>query len=405
VLQNVIVIGASLAGLRAAETFRTDGYDGGLTVVGAEAHLPYDRPPLSKQVLAGAWEPDRIALRKPDAYADLALDLRLGTLAVALDASARTVTLDTGEVLTYDGIVIATGASPRHLPAQPDLAGIHVLRSLDEALSLRADLDASPGHVVVIGAGFIGMEVAATARQRGLAVTVLEGLPAPLVRGLGARLGHAVASVHTRNGVDLRLRTGVAGFAGGDRVEAVLLDDGTRVPADVVVVGIGVAPATHWLTDSGLEVRDGVVCDATLAAGPPGVYAAGDVARFPHELVGAEVRIEHWTAAAEMGAAAAKNLLATASGGVGTAYATVPFVWSDQFDARIQLLGRAGEHDDVEIVHGSETDSRFVALYGRAGRLTAVLGVSMPRRVMPFRNLLASRASWDEALAFAAQQV
>lgn len=402
-LQDVIVIGASLAGLRVAETLRTDGYDGRLTLVGAEPHLPYDRPPLSKKLLAGEWEPDRVALRKPTAYGDLDLDLRLGVRATALDLATRTVTLTDGDVLPFGGAVIATGAAPRRLPGQPELAGVHVLRTLDDALALRADLEAGPSRVVVIGAGFIGLEVAATARQRGLEVTVLEGLPAPLVRGLGARLGHAVAAVHTRNGVELRLRTGVAGFAGTDRVEAVLLDDGTRVTADVVVVGIGVAPETSWLVGSGLDVRDGVVCDATLAAAP-GVYAAGDVARFRHELLGEEVRIEHWTAAAEMGAAAARNLLATAAGGPGVPYATVPFVWSDQFDARIQLLGRAGDGDDVQVVHGSETEGRFLALYSRAGRLTAALGVSMPRLVMPYRALLAERASLKDAVTFAAQQ-
>jgi NADPH-dependent 2,4-dienoyl-CoA reductase/sulfur reductase-like enzyme len=400
---NVIVVGASLAGLRAAETLRTEGFDGVVTLVGAEAHLPYDRPPLSKQLLAGTWEPERVALRQPSAWEPLGLDLRLGTRAVALELDARAVVLADGERLPFDGLVLATGAAPRRLPNQPALAGVHVLRTLDDALALRADLSLA-SHLVVIGAGFIGLEVAATARARGLAVTVVEALPAPLVRGLGARMGHALAAVHSDHGVDVRLRAGVAGFVGTDRVEGVRLDDGTTVPADVVVVGIGVQAATGWLEGSGLELRDGIVCDATLAAGPPGVYAAGDVARIPHALLGEEVRIEHWTNAAEHGALAARNLLATAAGGTGRAYDAVPFVWSDQFDARLQILGRSGGDDDVEIVHGSVDERRFLALYGRRGRLTAALGVSVPRLVMPFRKLLAERASWDEAVAFARTQ-
>jgi NADPH-dependent 2,4-dienoyl-CoA reductase/sulfur reductase-like enzyme len=403
-LHEVVVVGASLAGLRAAETLRTDGYDGHLTVIGAESHRPYDRPPLSKKLLAGAWEPPRIALRSEESFGDLNVDWRLGVEATGLDVSAHAVHLDDGSRLPYDGLILATGAAPRRLPQQPDLAGIHVLRTLDDSLGLRSEFDALPQRVVVIGAGFIGLEVAATARERGLAVTVIEPLPAPLVRGLGARLGHALGRLHSSRGVDLRLRTGVAGFRGGDRVEAVILDDGTSIAADVVVVGIGVQPATAWLEGSGLEVRDGVVCDSTLAAGPPGVYAAGDVARFHHALLDAEVRIEHWTNASEHGAAAAKNLLASAAGGQGEPFGTVPFVWSDQFDARIQVLGRPGADDDVEVVHGHEDEAKFLALFSEHGRLTAAVGVSLPRLLMPFRNLLAQRASLQEAVAFAAQQ-
>jgi NADPH-dependent 2,4-dienoyl-CoA reductase/sulfur reductase-like enzyme len=204
--------------------------------------------------------------------------------------------------------------------------------------------------------------------------------------------------------VDVRLGVGVAGFDGHRRVEAVRLADGTAIAADVVVVGVGVAPATGWLEDSGLELRDGVVCDATLAAGAHGVFAAGDLARWPNLLYGEEMRVEHWTNAAEQGAVAARNLLAVAAGGEGEPYAPVPFFWSDQYDARIQFLGRASGDDDVEVVHGSVDEERFLALYGRDGRLRGAFGLNLPRLVMPYRKLLAARASWDEALALASSQ-
>jgi NADPH-dependent 2,4-dienoyl-CoA reductase/sulfur reductase-like enzyme len=404
-LRHVVVIGASLAGLRAAETLRTDGYDGRLTIVGAEDHLPYDRPPLSKKVLAGDWEPDRIQLRKEHEYQDLEFDLRLGTHAESLDAEARSVRLTDGDAIAYEGLIVATGALPRRLPGQRIVPGLFELRSLDDSLALRAALEAGPHRVVVIGAGFIGAEVAATARGRGLDVTLVEALPQPLVRGLGPQVGAAFANLHRAHGVDVRLGVGVDAIEGEDAVERVRLSDGSVVEAEVVVVGIGVAPATAWLEGSGLELRDGVVCDADLAAGPPGVYAAGDLVRWPNGAFdGEEMRIEHWTNAAEQGAAAARNLLAWAGGLPATPYAPVPFFWSDQYDARIQSLGRVDAGDDVEVVHGSLDEPPFLALYGRHGRLRGVVGVSLPRLVMPYRKHLANGLSWDDALGFARQQ-
>jgi NADPH-dependent 2,4-dienoyl-CoA reductase/sulfur reductase-like enzyme len=255
----------------------------------------------------------------------------------------------------------------------------------------------------VIGAGFIGLEVAATAAQLGCPVTVLEGAAAPLVRGLGATMGQAVAAVHARHGVDVRCNVAVSGIVGeARRVRGVRLGDGELVAADVVVVGIGVAPATGWLAGSGLELRDGVVCDATLRAADR-VYAAGDCARWPNQLFGPgesgeEMRVEHWTNAAEQGAAAATNLLAELGGAPGVPYAPVPFFWSDQFDSRIQFVGRAHGDDDVEVIAGDPANGApFAAMYGHAGRLRGVLGVNLPKLVMPFRRLLAGRASWAAA--------
>ena len=401
-MDRIVVVGASLAGLWACESLRGDGYAGTITLIGAETHQPYDRPPLSKALLQGNLEAERIVLRKPDDLATLNLDMRLGTIAVALDARQRTVTLQSGEVLAADGVVIATGSAPRPLPGQPDLAGVTMLRTLADSLALRRRLADHP-RVVVIGAGFIGLEVAATAAQSGCAVTVLEGAPAPLMRGLGAEMGEVVARVHARNGVEVRCGVQVAGIEGSEgRVTGVRLGSREVVAADVVVVGIGVAPATEWLEGSGLEIRDGVVCTDALRAAP-GIYAAGDCARWVNNLFGdsgEEMRVEHWSNAAEQGSAAAKNLLAELGGAATTPYAPVPFFWSDQFDSRIQFVGRAHGDDEVRLIAG-DVDGKFVAMYGYGGRLRGVLGVGMPKPVMRMRKLLGERASWDDAVAYA----
>lgn len=395
--RRIVVVGASLAGLRAVEELRRLGFDGALTLVGAEPHLPYDRPPLSKEFLLGELEPAALALRRQP-YDDLDLDLRLGVRAAALDLGGRRVRLDDGGTLPYDRLVIATGASPRRLPGQPELPGIHVLRTLDDAVALRADLDRSP-RVVVVGAGFIGAEVAATCRRRGLEVTVLEALPTPMVRGLGPVLGATLAAMHRDHGVDLRCGVGVEGFEGHDRVTAVRLDDGTVVESDVVVVGVGAAPATDWLADSGLALDDGVVCDASLCAAP-GVVAAGDVARWPNPAFdGLPMRLEHWTNATEQGVAAAARALATDD--TAEPFASVPFVWSDQYDVKIQVAGHVRGDDRVEVVDGSLEERRFVAIFERGGRLTGAVAFSRPRLLMQFRRLIAARASFEEALAFA----
>jgi 3-phenylpropionate/trans-cinnamate dioxygenase ferredoxin reductase subunit len=397
-LDRVVVVGASLAGLRATETLRRDGYDGRLVVVGAEAHLPYDRPPLSKQLLAGEVDADDIALRRAS-YDELDLEFRLGTRAVALDLGAGEVELDDGDRVGFDGVVLATGSAPRVLPNTPDLDGLFVLRTLDDALAIRARLDGSP-RVVVVGAGFIGSEVAATCRLRGLDVTVLEALPAPLVRGLGPVLGAVCGELHRDHGVDLRLGVGVAGFDGHGRVERVRLDDGSAIDADVVVVGVGVAPVTDWLEGSGLTIDNGVVCDESLVAAP-GVVAAGDVTRWPNPLFDGELmRLEHWTNASDMGVAAARRLL-NETGAEPEPFAPVPFVWSDQYDRKIQTAGHFRGDDEMVVVHGSLEERRFVALFGRAGRLVGVLGFSMPAKLMQYRRLIAERASFADALEHA----
>jgi NADPH-dependent 2,4-dienoyl-CoA reductase/sulfur reductase-like enzyme len=398
--RGIVVVGASLAGLRAAETLRREGYDGRLVLVGAESHLPYDRPPLSKELLAGEWEPEQIALRKQP-YDDLELDLRLGRRATRLDVAERVVELDDdGERLAFDGLVVATGARPRTLPGTPGLDGIFVLRTLDDCLAIRARLDRRP-RVVVIGAGFIGSEVAATCRGRGLDVTVLEMLATPLERAVGPVVGDACGRLHRDYGVDLRCGVKVAGFEGTERVERVRLADGSTIDADVVVVGVGVVPETRWLDDSDLALDDGVVCDETCLAAP-GIVAAGDIARWPNPLFdGEHMRVEHWTNATEQGVAAARRLLVEDATSA-EAFAPVPFVWSDQYDVKIQVVGSIRGEDEVALADGSLDDHRFVALFGRGGRLVGALGFSRPRIVMQYRKLIAERASWDDALAHAA---
>ncbi len=402
-LNTVVIVGSSLAGLRAAETLRLEKYEGRIIIVGAENREPYDRPPLSKKVLAGEWEAERISLRKPEDLAKLNVDWKLGSAAAALDTKNRIITLVSGETISFDGLIIATGSGVRKLPNQPDWKGVHVVRTLDDSLNLRADLN--PGaRLVVIGAGFIGLEVAATAKARGCEVTVLEGALAPMMRGLGAEMGQAAALVHADNGVQLRCDVKVVGLVEGSpgAVGGVALDGGEIVPADVVVVGIGVVPATQWLENTELELRDGVVCDTTLNAGVPGIYAAGDICRWLNNLYDQEMRVEHWTTASEQGAAAASNLLAVSRGEQPKPYAAVPFFWSDQFTARIQFLGRANGDEIAHVVVGSPEERSFVALYEKDGYLKAALGVSRPKQLMPFRKLLAERATWEQALELVA---
>jgi NADPH-dependent 2,4-dienoyl-CoA reductase/sulfur reductase-like enzyme len=395
--RSIAVVGASLAGLRAVEALRREGFDGRLALIGAEPHLPYDRPPLSKQVLAGTLETGQLALRR-ESWDELGLDLRLGTRAAGLDLAKRELALAGGERLGFDGLVIATGATPRRLPGGPTLAGVHVLRTLDDALALRAELARGP-RVAVIGAGFIGAEVAATCRARGLAVTLIEALPRPLARALPAALGEVIEGLHRDHGVDVRCGAGVARLEGRGRVEAVALSDGARVPADVVVVGIGVAPETAWLDGSGLELRDGVICDSTCLAAP-GVVAAGDCARWPNPLFGEEMRVEHWTHAVEQGEAAARRLLA--GDGEAAPFAPVPYFWSDQYDRKLQFAGRARADDELHVVQGALAERRFVAVVGRAGRLVGAFAMNRPAALIKLKKQIADRAALSDALAHAA---
>ncbi|MGH0033981.1 MAG: NAD(P)/FAD-dependent oxidoreductase [Myxococcota bacterium] len=394
-MKTIAIAGASLAGLRGAEALRSTGFDGRLVLIGEEEHLPYDRPPLSKEVLRGDWGPEKASLVRGDSLEKLELDLRLGRRAVALDADAREVRLDDGDRVAFDGLLIATGASARRLPGAPELEGLHTLRTLDDALALRRELEQSP-RVAVVGAGFIGAEVAASCRQLGLEVTMIEALPVPLPPALGEDVGRALARVHEEHGVSLKLGVGVDEVEGDGRVSAVRLVDGTRVDADVVVVGIGVVPNTDWLEGSGVEVSNGVVCDEACRASVPGIVAAGDVARWSNPLFGESMRIEHWSNAAEQAMAAAASLLAREAP---AAYASVPFFWSDQYHVKIQSAGFLAGSDASKVVHGSIEEGRFLKLYGRAGRWVGALAFNEPRRLIKCRRQLREVVSFDDAVA------
>ncbi|MFG2355157.1 NAD(P)/FAD-dependent oxidoreductase [Streptomyces sp. NPDC048521] len=382
-MRTVTIVGASLSGLYAARELRAQGFDGRLVIVGEEPHRPYDRPPLSKDFLTGLADEEHLALTDADETADLDAEWLLGVRARGLDTRGRTVLLGDGRTLATDGVVIATGAAARRLPGD-SFAGVHTLRTLDDARALRADLTQGPRRVVVIGGGFIGAETASSCARLGHAVTVVEAAPLPLLPQLGARMAAVCAALHRRGGVELVAGTGVAGLRGTGTVTGVDLTDGRTLPADVVVVGIGAAPNTAWLTGSTLALRDGVLCDDGCVTALPHVVAVGDVAR-----VGG-TRAEHWTSATEQPRVAVTNLLA---GRTRDSVRTVPYFWSDQYGTRIQFAGRHRDGDTVQVTEseisgGLPGETGFLARYERDGRTVAVLGVDRPRAFMQARRAL-----------------
>ncbi|MGW5216626.1 NAD(P)/FAD-dependent oxidoreductase [Nocardia sp. NPDC004085] len=379
---GVLVVGASAAGLATVEALRRGGYRDPIALLGAEPHLPYDRPPLSKQILSGAWRPERTLLREPRRLAELDAGIVLGTRAVALDVAARTVHTATGSVAA-EHIVIATGAVPRMLPAPPGLRGVHVLRTLDDALALRADL-AVRSRVVVVGDGVLGAEIAATAGQSGHEVTMTGPQRAPMAAQLGDLAAGLLAGLHTGNGVRLRLGVGVSRLTDrGGEVTGVVLANAETLPADLVVVAIGAVPATDWLAGSGLSLADGVVCDARCRAAE-GVYAVGDVARWEHPVLGRTLRLENRTNATEQAAAVAADIL-----GARRAYQPIPYFWTDQFTTKIQVHGVITAGAVATIVDGDPDEGRFVARFEQGGDVTAVLGWNMPKQARMRRQELA----------------
>lgn len=396
--QRLVVVGASLAGLRAVEGARRSGFTGSITLIGAEEHLPYNRPPLSKAYLAATPSvPLNTTFRAEAALRDeLGVDLRLGARATALDTDGRAVLVDAGDPVPYDALVIATGAVARVLPGTEQLAGVHTLRTVDDAVMVRRALD-DRARLVVIGAGFIGSEVASSARERGLSVTLLEAAEVPLRRALGDEMGVACAALHDRAGTDLRRGVGVREIRRDDDGLAVELADGSTVRGDLVVSGVGADPATSWLEGSGLELGNGVLCDQTLATSVPGVYAAGDVAHWHNPLFEQSMRLENWTSAAEQGAAAAFNALHPQEA---KPYSTVPYFWSDWYKTRIQFVGISWA-DEVRVVTGDPQDGRWVALYRTGDRLTGALAIDHPTHTMKYRMMISRGCPWTEALDFA----
>ena len=387
--KRIVIVGGGLAAARTAEQLRRSAFDGSITIVGAEGHLPYDRPPLSKQVLRS--ELDDVTLKPREFYDDNKITLALGSAVRSLDTGAQTVTLDDGTLLEYDDVVIATGLVPRRIPSFPALPGIHVLRSFDESMALREEAGAAR-RAVVVGAGFIGCEVAASLRGLGIDVVMVEPQPEPLASVLGAQIGALVSRLHRAEGVDVRTGVGVDSVTGRDRVEKVALTDGSELDTDLVVVGIGSRPATDWLEGSGVEVDNGVVCDRVGRTNAPHVWALGDVASWQN-ATGHQARVEHWSNVAEQARVLVPSLLGQE---LPSNLVVVPYFWSDQYDIKIQCLGEP-EADDV--VHLVEDDGRkFLAYYERDGVVAGVVGGGMPGPVMKSRGKIAAGAPIGDVL-------
>lgn len=384
---GVVVVGASAAGLSVAETLRRDGFDGPITLIGDENRPPYDRPPLSKEVLAGAWPEDKLKLREADSIAALNLDLRLGVRADSVNTASRAVTLSDGSQVRYRDLVIATGVRPRRLPGTDAVAGVHVLRTLDDARRLRTELARQP-RLVIVGAGFLGAEVASVARAAGATVTLVSDVDAPLSDVLGNELGRLLVDVHVEHGVQIHTGVRVVGIATEDgRATGVRLADGTTLAADAVLVAIGSIPNTEWLAGSGIPTGDGVLCDEYCRAAP-GVWAAGDVASWHHVDIGERIRVEHRTNAAEQGLAVARNILAGSSP---APFVPVPYIWSDQYDLKIQIYGLPRGADSFTVTDGSVGDRELVAVYGKGGRARAAVGINMIRPLRTARALVAAQ--------------
>ncbi|QBJ98574.1 FAD-dependent oxidoreductase [Rhodococcus sp. ABRD24] len=384
-----MIVGAGLAAVRAAEELRQSGYDGELVLVGDEPHLPYDRPPLSKEVVRG--ERDDTTLRPQEFFDERRIDLRLGVAATGLDRDSRTVSLADGTEIAYGELIIATGLAPRRIPGLPELDGIHVLRSVDESHALRAELHEGT-RALVVGAGFIGCELAASMRALGVEVVLVEPQSAPLASVLGERIGTLVGRLHTEAGVDLRTGVGLASLTGDGRVSGAVLSDGTELAVDVVAIGIGSIPVTGWLEGSGVELDNGVLCDEVGCTGDPHVWAIGDVASWRH-TEGGHKRVEHWSNAGDQA-----KILAGALTGTGDpdALAQVPYFWSDQYGLKIQALGTVSADDDVHLI--KDDGRKFVAYYSRGGVLTAVVGAGSAGAVMKMRAKIAAGAPIGELL-------
>ena len=389
-----LIVGGGLAAGKAAEAMREEGFDGRIVLVTAEAERPYERPPLSKEYLRGEAGREKLYVHPEAWYAEHDVELRLGERVTALDAAGSVATLASGEELPFDRALLATGAEPRRLNLPgADLDGVHLLRSVDDSDALRERLEAG-GKLVVIGGGWIGSEVAASARQRGLAVTMVEPLELPLLRVLGPEVARVYHDVHRDHGVEMLTGTGVEAFVGDGALRAVRTSDGTEIECDFAVVGIGVAPRTELAEAAGLDVGDGIEVHANLRTSVPTIFAAGDVASQRHPRYDQRIRVEHWANALNQGAAAGR-----AMAGADVAYDRVPYFFSDQYDLGMEYTGLPGPDDEL-VVRGELGPEGFIAFWWYGGRVTAGMNVNVWDVTGPIQELIRSKAIVErEALA------
>jgi 3-phenylpropionate/trans-cinnamate dioxygenase ferredoxin reductase component len=388
--QTHVIVGASLAGAKAAETLRQEGFEGRLVLIGAESERPYERPPLSKDYLRGEAGREKVYVHDEGFYAEHDIELRLGREAVDLDTSAGELELDGGERLRYDRLLLATGAEPRLLDIPgADLGGVLYLRSVQDSDALRERLDRG-GAVVVVGAGWIGAEVAASARQRGLEVTVLEPASVPLERVLGAEVGAIYRDIHSDHGTRMLMGTGVEAFEGDGAIERVRTSDGRTLECDFVVVGVGVQPRTQLAAQAGLDADNGILADEYLETSAPGVFAAGDVANAHHPFYGDRIRVEHWANALNQGPVAARNML-----GHGLPYERLPYFFSDQFDVGMEYSGFAREWDRV-VFRGDPATREFIAFWLVGDRVVAGMNVNVWDVNDAVQQLIRERAAVDD---------
>ena len=389
--QTFVIVGASLAGARAAETLRAEGFDGRVVLVGAERRPPYQRPPLSKDYLRGDATLEQALVHPQGFYAEHAIELRPGTTVAGIDRDRRQAVLVDGDRIGYDRLLLATGARSRRFEGPGGrLDGIFYLRDVDDADRLRTRLG-SPMRVVVVGGGWIGTEVAASTRQLGHHVTLVHSEPAPLQRVLGPEVAEVYRSLHADHGVEMRMSTRVASFRGGTAVEEVVTTDGETIAADLVVVGIGAAPRTALAAAAGLQVDDGVVVDEYLRTSDARIFAAGDVAAAWHPRLGRRVRVEHWSTALNQGPVAARNML-----GHAIAYDRLPYFYSDQYDVGMEYLGHAPEWDRV-VFRGDPAQREIIAFWVKDDRVVAAMNLNVWDVVEPLRRLITSRHPVDDA--------
>ncbi|HEX7081124.1 MAG TPA: FAD-dependent oxidoreductase [Gammaproteobacteria bacterium] len=383
--RHLLIVGGGQAAVQAVHSLRQNGFDGRITVVGGERHAPYQRPPLSKKYLAGELPRERLALRPAQYYRDKGAVLELGVRAVELDADSRRVRLADGRVLGYDGLLLATGSVARRLPVPgAELRGVHYLRTIDDVDAISAEL--APGRkLVLVGAGYIGLEVAAVAAARGVDVTVLEAADRVMSRVVSAEVSAFYARCHAEAGVKLRCRAAVSEFLGRERVEAVLTADGTRHPCDLAIVGVGVEPDTALARSAGLPCENGILVDEHARTADPLIAAAGDCTNHPHPLAAGRVRLESVQNAIEQAKAAASHFAGEAH-----AYTEVPWFWSDQFDLKLQIAGLAGGADET-VVRGDPAARSFAVFHLRDGRLVAVEAVNRPREFLFAKKAVARR--------------